>query len=98
MIVPLVMGRSMDLNATTVMLACLFWELVWGTPGLFLAMPLMAATKSICDHVPGWKPWANLMSAQEEAPQCHVVLPRNRDSERTVLIEMPEEAPSKPAR
>ena len=57
LIVPVVMGRNMDLNATTVMLACLFWDLVWGTPGLFLAMPLMAAIKSICDHVPGWKPW-----------------------------------------
>ena len=60
-----VMGRHMDLNATTVMLACLFWDLVWGVPGLFLAMPLMAAIKAICDHVPGWKPWANLMSADE---------------------------------
>src|ERR1700731_5306626 len=59
------MGRSMELNATTVMLACLFWELVWGLPGLFLAMPLMAAIKAICAHVPGWRPWANLMSSSE---------------------------------
>ena len=67
-LVPVVMGRSMDLNATTVMLACLFWELVWGLPGLFLAMPLMAALKAICAHVPGWKPWANLMGANELEP------------------------------
>src|SRR5262245_23960838 len=46
-IVPLVMGRSMDLNATTVMLACLYWELVWGPAGLFLAMPVMAAAKAV---------------------------------------------------
>ena len=60
------MGRHINLNATTVMLACLFWDLVWGVPGLFLATPpAMAAVKSICDHVPGWKPWANLMSADE---------------------------------
>jgi AI-2 transport protein TqsA len=68
LIVPLVMGRNMDLNATTVMLACLFWDLVWGTPGLFLAMPLMAGIKAICEHVPGWKPWANLMSARDADP------------------------------
>jgi predicted PurR-regulated permease PerM len=61
-IVPVVMGRSMELNSTTVLLACLFWELVWGLPGLFLAMPLMAAIKSICINVPDWRPWANLMS------------------------------------
>jgi predicted PurR-regulated permease PerM len=65
LIVPLVMGRTMDLNASTVILACLFWELVWGATGLFLAMPIMAGVKSICTHVPGWWQWANLMSSQE---------------------------------
>jgi predicted PurR-regulated permease PerM len=69
LIVPLVMGRSMDMNATTVMLACLFWELLWGPLGLFLAMPLMAAVKAICYHVEGWRPWANLMSTSEEVPR-----------------------------
>jgi hypothetical protein len=69
LIVPLVMGRSMDMNATTVMLACLFWELLWGPLGLFLAMPLMAAVKAICYHVDGWRPWANLMSTSEEVPR-----------------------------
>jgi predicted PurR-regulated permease PerM len=63
-IVPVVMGRSMELNATTVLLSCLFWELVWGWAGLFLAMPLMAAAKTICFHVPGWRAWANLMDTR----------------------------------
>lgn len=66
LIVPLLMGRSMELNATTVMLACLFWDLVWGMVGLFLAMPIMAGVKSICYHVPGWRPWANLMGTEKE--------------------------------
>ena len=65
LVVPLVMGRNMDLNATTVMLACLFWELVWGTTGLFLAMPIMAGVKAILYHVPEWRVWANLMSTNE---------------------------------
>jgi len=69
LIVPVLMGRSMELNATTVMLACLFWELVWGTMGLFLAMPLMAGIRAVCYHVPEWRPWANLMGISEEEPQ-----------------------------
>src|SRR5439155_474986 len=69
LVVPLLMGRSMDLNATTVMLACLFWDLVWGTMGLFLAMPLMAAIKAVCWHVPGWRRWANLMGTADEEPE-----------------------------
>jgi predicted PurR-regulated permease PerM len=92
LIVPVVMGRNMDLNATTVMLACLFWDLVWGTPGLFLAMPLMAAIKSICDHVPGWKPWANLMSAREaDVPAPARVLGDGPD--RTVLMDGAHDGP-----
>ena len=63
---PLVIGRRAELNATTVMLACLFWEAVWGLPGLFLAVPLMAAVKAVCNEVPGWKPWANLMGVRED--------------------------------
>jgi AI-2 transport protein TqsA len=65
LVVPLVMGRGMDLNATTVMMACLFWELVWGTTGLFLAMPIMAGAKAILYNVPDWRPWANLMSSAD---------------------------------
>jgi predicted PurR-regulated permease PerM len=88
-IVPLLMGRHMDLNATTVMLACIFWDLVWGVPGLFLAMPLMGAIKAVCEHVPGWEVVANLMSAREVGP-----LPEGigksaitvRDPEKTVVM------------
>ncbi len=64
---PLVIGRHMEMNATTVMLACLFWAFVWGEIGLFLALPLMAGLKAICYHVPSWRPWAELMG-MEVAP------------------------------
>lgn len=69
LIVPVVMGRPMQLNATTVLLACIFWDFVWGTPGLFLAMPLMAAIKAVCHHVPDWQAWANLMGTEEPVPE-----------------------------
>ncbi len=65
LIVPWMMGRSMDLNATTVLISCLYWYLVWGTAGLFLAMPIMAAIRVICSHVPGWGPWGSLMGSDE---------------------------------
>ena len=69
LIVPLLMGRSMDLNATTVMLACLFWPLVWGPTGLFLAMPIMAGIKAVLASVPEWRVWANLMSSTDDPEQ-----------------------------
>jgi hypothetical protein len=27
-------------------------------------MPLLAVLKTVCIHVPGWQPWANLMSTE----------------------------------
>jgi AI-2 transport protein TqsA len=91
-IVPVVMGRSMELNATTVMLSCLYWELVWGWAGLFLAMPLMAAAKSVCYHVPGWRPWANLMDtragpADEDAAPTQLLPADGVAVERTERIQ-----------
>src|SRR5262245_35533491 len=85
-IVPVLMGRSMDLNATTVMLACLFWDLVWGTLGLFLAMPIMAAIRAICFHVPGWRPWANLMSTGEEQPKPVILKKDDPPSEGITIL------------
>lgn len=67
-IFPLVVGRHMEMNATTVILACLFWQLVWGNIGLFLAMPLTAGIKAICANVTMLRPWANLMGQHEIMP------------------------------
>lgn len=88
-IVPVVMGHGMELNATTVMLACMFWEVVWGLPGLFLAMPLMAALKAVCANVPNLRPWANLMSTRRGCVAVPREPPRQIVEETEVLT--PEE-------
>jgi predicted PurR-regulated permease PerM len=83
LVVPLLMGRNMDLNATTVMLACLFWPLVWGPTGLFLAMPIMAAIKAVLSSIPEWQPWADLMSSADDAappPPATSALPSTEGS------------------
>lgn len=95
LIVPLVMGRSMDLNATTVMVACLFWDLVWGMPGLFLAMPIMAGIRAVFLHTPGYRPWADLMStrrsrfdaAEEERIAALSARLAEADGDATVVME-----------
>lgn len=65
-IVPWLMGRKLNLNATTVMAGCLYWDYVWGTAGLFLAMPLLSAVKSICLNVEGWREFGLLMGSEDE--------------------------------
>jgi len=90
-IVPVVMGRSVSINATTVMLGCLFWSLVWGTPGLFLAMPLLAALKAICEQVPGWQPWANLMSNDDSIKPPATELIYTTEEEKTLILQQEAE-------
>lgn len=84
-LVPVVMGHTMELNATTVMLSCLFWDLVWGLPGLFLAMPLMAAVKAACSNIPSLRPVANLMSTHR-AELTLAVAPAERPVDQTQIL------------
>jgi predicted PurR-regulated permease PerM len=50
-ITPHVVGRWMTLNPVAIVLSFLFWGWLWGVPGMLLAVPILAATKIICDHI-----------------------------------------------
>jgi predicted PurR-regulated permease PerM len=52
---PKFLGSRLQLNPLTVTLALLFWGWLWGAMGLVLAIPMTAAIKIICDHVPRWR-------------------------------------------
>lgn len=67
-VTPYVLGRSLDLNGTTVLLACLFWGYLWGLVGLVLAVPITVCLKLVCQHVPSLHRWAELMSRDWQTP------------------------------
>lgn len=69
LVTPYVMGRSLDLNGTTVLIACLFWGFLWGMVGLFLAMPITVSMKLVFQNVPELNRWAELMSYQWQSPE-----------------------------
>jgi predicted PurR-regulated permease PerM len=48
---PKVVGKRLRLNPLAVTLALLFWAWIWGAMGLILAIPILGATKIICDHI-----------------------------------------------
>ncbi|MEI7922116.1 MAG: AI-2E family transporter [Planctomycetota bacterium] len=62
LLTPIVMGRTMDLNGTTVLVSCLFWGFMWGTVGLFLATPIAAIIRLTLEHFPRGRKWALVMS------------------------------------
>lgn len=65
---PIVLGRSLDLNGTTVLLACLFWGFIWGLVGLVVAIPITVSLKVVFQEVPRLQRWAELMSRDWQSP------------------------------
>jgi predicted PurR-regulated permease PerM len=56
---PEIIGRRVQLNPLSVILALLFWGWLWGAIGLILAIPLTAAIKIIFDHIESLRSWGN---------------------------------------
>jgi predicted PurR-regulated permease PerM len=60
-IVPSVIGSKVKLNSLVCVFAVIVGSAIWGIPGMFLSIPLMAILKLIFDHVASLKPWGFLM-------------------------------------
>jgi predicted PurR-regulated permease PerM len=50
---PVAYGRRLRLNPVAVLVGVLFWWFLWGVPGAFLAVPVIAAAKIMGDHIEG---------------------------------------------
>jgi predicted PurR-regulated permease PerM len=50
-VTPNVLGRRLKLNRVAIVLGLFFWTWIWGVPGAFVAVPLLATFKIFCDHV-----------------------------------------------
>lgn len=55
------MGRAARMNAPIVFVSLLFWGMLWGGWGLLLAVPVMVAIKTVCDHVERLKPLGEIL-------------------------------------
>jgi len=58
---PKFVGARVHLNPLVVTVALMFWGMLWGALGLVLAIPLTAAIKALCDHVPSMQPYGRLL-------------------------------------
>jgi predicted PurR-regulated permease PerM len=62
---PLVVGPGVNINPLFTIIGLVLGELVWGIPGLVLAIPLLAIVKIICDHTPALKPYGFLIGREK---------------------------------
>lgn len=53
---PLVLGNRLTLNPVAIFIGLVFWLWIWGVPGAFIAVPLLATFKIFCDHIESLAP------------------------------------------
>ncbi len=63
---PLIVGPQVKINPFTTIIALVIGEFVWGIPGIFLAIPLTAMFKIVCDHIESLKPYGFLIGEIED--------------------------------
>jgi AI-2 transport protein TqsA len=61
---PKIMGDSSDLHPVTILLALMFWGMMWGIIGMFLATPITAALKIMLERIDQTRPIAEMMSGR----------------------------------
>ncbi len=52
LVTPSVLAQRLTMQPVLVFGSVFFWGWLWGVPGALLAVPLLATTKIVCDHVP----------------------------------------------
>lgn len=51
LVTPLLLGHRLALNPVAILVGLAFWFWIWGIPGAFIAVPLLATFKIFCDHI-----------------------------------------------
>ncbi len=60
-IVPKIVASKVKINALFSILVVLIGNALWGIPGMFLSLPLLAIVKVFFDHIESMNPWGYLL-------------------------------------
>lgn len=60
-IIPKIVASRVKINALFSIIAIIVGHALWGIPGMFLSIPLLAIIKLIFDHIDPLKPWGFLL-------------------------------------
>lgn len=77
-LLPVIVGSKVKINALVTILGVIIGEMLWGIPGMFLSIPIIAMFKIIFDRIESLKPWGILLG-DEEKPTKHSILHRKGD-------------------
>ncbi|HVG15504.1 MAG TPA: AI-2E family transporter [Chitinophagaceae bacterium] len=66
---PLVVGHEVNINPLFTILGIVAGEVIWGVPGMILAIPVLGITKIVCDNITSLQPYGFLLG--EEKKKAH---------------------------
>lgn len=61
---PKIMGENLELHPISILLFLIFWGLIWGVPGMFLAVPITAVVKIIFSKIESTKEISNILEGR----------------------------------
>jgi predicted PurR-regulated permease PerM len=64
---PTVMGHRLALNPVAIFVGVAFWWEIWGIAGAFLAVPMLASIKILCEHIDWLSGLAEFLGPRDEA-------------------------------
>ena len=70
---PLIMGEGLELHPVTILLALVFWGLIWGVVGMFLAAPITAVLRIVLDRFETTRPIAGLLAGRLPGDEANSV-------------------------
>ncbi|MBC8984818.1 AI-2E family transporter [Pedobacter sp. N36a] len=65
-LMPLVVGSKVKINALFAFIGIVVGEMVWGISGMFLCIPYLAMLKIIFDRIDSLKPWGILLGGEDK--------------------------------
>ncbi|TDQ11930.1 AI-2E family transporter [Pedobacter metabolipauper] len=76
---PLIVGEQVNINPLFTIMVLVLGEMLWGVPGMILAIPLLGIIKIICDHVPDLQPYGFLIGIENQKSKRTGVLDKIRN-------------------
>ena len=65
-VTPMLLGHRLTLNPVAIFVGLAFFFWIWGVPGAFLAVPLLASLKIFCDHIESLAAFGEFLGQRDE--------------------------------
>ncbi|MBC9914717.1 AI-2E family transporter [Chitinophaga varians] len=96
-LLPRIVGSKVKINALVTIVGVVMGNMLWGIPGMFLAIPIIAIIKIVCESVDYMNPWAILLGdeQQEKTEKVNQAAEQKGQPDVNDIAETPESSEKK---